>query len=106
MDPQTGILLKRMGMPQDATIGYLPGTGEHNFRAAVSADGAWNIGSTVFSIANGKLVNIVVGSGSATVTTSSPHGLTAPSMVTISGLASGNGIYAISGASSTTFTIG
>jgi hypothetical protein len=106
IDPQTGILLKRMGLPQDASISFLPGTGEHNFLAVRSVGGAWNIGTTVFSIANGKLVTIVVGSGSATVTTSSPHGLTAPSAVTISGLAAGNGVYLITGASSTTFTIG
>jgi len=106
IDPQTGVLLKRIGMPRDATIGYLPGSGDHYFTAVRSTDGAWNVTSTTWSRANGTLVQIAVGSGSATVTTSTAHGLAANSRVPISGLSAGNGVYAVNGTTTTTFTIG
>ncbi len=106
IDPQTGVLLKRIGMPRDATIGYLPGSGDHNFTAVRSMDGAWDVHATTWSIADASLVKIVVGSGSATVTTTAAHGLAANSRVTISGLAVGNGLYAVSGTTATTFMIG
>ena len=106
IDPQTGVLLKRIGMPRDATIGYLPGSGDHNFTAVRSTDGAWDVHATTWSIADASLVKIVVGSGNATVTTTAAHGLAANSRVTISGLAVGNGSYAVSATTATTFTIG
>jgi hypothetical protein len=105
VDPQTGVLLKRIGMPRDATIDFYPGTGDHNFSGILSQDGTWNIGTTVFSRANGKLLQISVGSGGATVTTVGPHGLTQDSRVTISGLAQGNGVYSVNSPSSNSFVI-
>lgn len=105
IDPQTGVLLKRIGLPQDATIGYPPASGEHNFSAISSPDRAWNVATTIWSRANGGLVQIAVASGSATVTTSVAHGLAANSRVTISGIAAGNGIHTVTSAGATTFQI-
>src|SRR4051794_12287406 len=94
IDPQTGMLLKRVALPQDQPITYLPGGGDHMFTAVRDPDGAWNVPVVVWSIGNGKLSSIVVGSGNATVNTSTPHQLLTGSVVTISGLAgSGNGSY-------------
>ncbi len=60
IDPQTGVLLKRIGMPQDATIGYPPASGDHGFTRVLSADGAWNLttGSTpaTFSGTNSNML--------------------------------------------------
>jgi hypothetical protein len=106
IDPQTGVQLKRIGMPQDAMIGYPPGTGDHNFSLVASPDNAWNIGTSTWSIANAKLVQIAVGSASANVVTSAAHGLAVNSRVTISGLASGNGVYAVTSTAATSFQIG
>ncbi len=97
IDPQTGMLLKRLAMPQDDPISWLPGAGDHAFFSALSADGAWHMATTVWSAGNGKLVSIVVGAGSATVNTSVAHGLQAGAVVAISGSAAGgNGSYQIS----------
>ncbi|MGD0774099.1 MAG: hypothetical protein ABSC05_14880 [Candidatus Solibacter sp.] len=96
IDPQTGMLLKRLALPQDQPITYLPGGGDHYFYSILSTDGAWNLPAVVWSIANAKLVSIVVGSGSATVNTSTAHQLQAGSIVTVSGLTSGgNGTYQV-----------
>src|SRR5262249_13329475 len=51
-------------------------------------------------------VSLVTGSSNATVTTSAPHGLASGGMVTISGTASGNGVYQITSVSGSTFQIG
>ena len=100
IDPQTGMLLKRLGLPQDQPITYLPGGGDHSFAAVVDPDGAWTVPTVTWSVANGTLVSIVVGSGSATVNTSTAHQLLTGSMVTISGLTGGssaaNGVYQVS----------
>ena len=41
VDPQTGMLLKRMTMPGDQVTGNRP-AGDHTFGLAASPDGAWN----------------------------------------------------------------
>src|ERR1039457_5627588 len=43
IDPQTGMLLKRLALPQDQPITYLPGGGDHNFNNVLDLDGAWGI---------------------------------------------------------------
>jgi hypothetical protein len=111
IDPQTGMLLKRLALPQDQPINYLPGGGDHYFYSVLNPSGGWTVPTAVWSTANGKLVSLVVGSGSATVTTSTVHNLTAGSIVTLSGLtggnSGGNGVYAVTNVpSSTTFQIG
>src|SRR5260370_26359283 len=69
-------------------------------------DGAWNMAVVSWSIANAQLVSIVVGSGSATVNTSTAHQLQTGSIVAISGLtgtaSGGNGQYQVTGVSSST----
>ena len=40
IDPQTGMLLKRVTMPQDQPTGNPP-AGDHSFAAAIDFDGAW-----------------------------------------------------------------
>ncbi|MEO8367817.1 MAG: hypothetical protein ABI806_01275 [Candidatus Solibacter sp.] len=100
IDPQTGMLLKRLALPQDQPIAYLPGSGDHFFTATVDKDGVWNLPLVTWSLANGKLVSFIVGSsGSATITTSSAHLLKTGSQVTVSGLtgsaAAGNANYQI-----------
>src|ERR1035438_5959282 len=67
IDPQTGMLLKRLALPQDQPVTYLPGGGSASRLSSIDPDGAWNLPATVWSIANGKLVSIVVGSGTAMV---------------------------------------
>lgn len=108
IDPQTGMLLKRMAMPQDQPVTYSPGGGDHSFYSILDRDSAWTIPTVTWSMANAKLVSVAVGSGSATVTTSVAHELKNGSLVTISGLAgSGNGAYTVYYVSSpTTFQIG
>src|ERR1035441_7038583 len=111
IDPQTGMLLKRLALPQDQPITYLPGAGDHYFYSVVDPDGAWNLPTVVWSTANGRLVSIVVGSGTATVTTSTAHQLKTGSIVALSGLtgsaSGGNGLYPVAGiSSSTAFQIG
>ena len=111
IDPQTGMLLKRLALPQDQPINYLPGTGDHYFYSIFDPDGAWNMPSVTWSIANAQLVSIVVGAGSATVNTSTAHQLQTGSMIAISGLtgdaSGGNGQYQVTGIpSSTSFQIG
>ena len=100
IDPQTGMLLKRLALPQDQPIAYLPGSGDHSFTTTVDANGAWSLPVVTWSLANGKLLSFVVGgSGSATITTSSAHSLKTGSQVTVSGLtggaAAGNANYQI-----------
>ena len=106
IDPQTGMLLKRLALPQDQPITYLPGGGDHYFYSVLDPDGAWNAPTVVWSIANAKLVSIVVGSGTATVTTSTAHQLKTGSIVALSGLTGsasvGNGPYQVAGVSSST----
>ena len=106
IDPQTGMLLKRLALPQDQPITYLPGGGDHAFASILDPDGAWTVPTVIWSIANTRLASIVVGSGSATVNTLAPHQLLSGSTVTLSGLtgsaAGANGIYAISGVFSPT----
>jgi hypothetical protein len=63
------MLLKRLALPQDQPITYLPGGGDHYFYSVLDPDGAWNTPSVIWSMSNAKLVSIVVGTGSATVTT-------------------------------------
>lgn len=41
IDPQTGMLLKRLALPQDRPIDYLPGTGDHDLTSVYDVDGAW-----------------------------------------------------------------
>jgi hypothetical protein len=41
IDPQTGMLLKRLALPQDQPITYLPGGGDHDFTAAIDSASAW-----------------------------------------------------------------
>ena len=41
IDPQTGMLLKRLALPQDQPITYLPGGGDHSFASVIDPDGAW-----------------------------------------------------------------
>ena len=41
IDPQTGMLLKRLALPQDQPITYLPGGGDHGFESAINPDGTW-----------------------------------------------------------------
>jgi|GEM_PF-5888855 len=41
IDPQTGMLLKRLALPQDQPIAYLPGGGVHYFHSVLDPDGAW-----------------------------------------------------------------
>ena len=84
IDPQTGMLLKRLALPQDDPIGWPPGAGDHTFYYATSADGAWHMASTAWSAGNGKLTSLVVGSGTATVNTTVPHGLKAGAVVSVS----------------------
>ena len=110
IDPQTGMLLKRLGLPQDGPIDYLPSSGDHAFSAVLDPDGAWNVPKATWSIANGKLVSIVVGSGNATVNISGAHQLAVGSIVTISGLtgssSGANGNYPVNYVgSSTSFQI-
>jgi hypothetical protein len=106
IDPQTGLLLKRLALPQDQPITYLPGGGDHTFTAIVDPDSAWKVPAVTWSAGNGTLVSIVVGSGSATVNTSTPHQIAAGSMVTVAGLSgsasAGNGVYPVTGVSSPT----
>src|ERR1022692_1228699 len=111
IDPQTGMLLKRLALPQDQPITYLPGGGDHYFYSVLNPDGAWNVPTVIWSTANGRLVSIVVGSGTATVTTSTAHQLKTGSIVALSGLtggaSAGNGPYQVTGVSSSTaFQIG
>ncbi len=111
IDPQTGMLVKRLALPQDQPITYLPGGGDHYFYSVLDLDGAWNVPTVTWSISNGTLVSIVVGSGSATVNTSTAHQLKAGSIVGLSGLtggaSGGNGLYQVTYVpSSTAFRIG
>ena len=111
IDPQTGMLLKRLALPQDQPITYLPGGGDHYFYSVLNPDGVWNVPTVVWSLANAGLVSAVVGSGTATVTTSTAHQLKTGSIVSISGLtgsaSGGNGLYQVTGVSSSTaFQIG
>ena len=111
IDPQTGMLLKRLALPQDQPITYLPGAGDHYFYSILDPDGAWNLPTVTWSIANAQLVSIVVDSGSATVNTSTAHQLQAGSIIAISGLtgaaSGGNGEYQVTSVSSSTaFQIG
>jgi hypothetical protein len=111
IDPQTGMLLKRLALPQDQPVTYLPGGGDHYFYSVVDPDGAWNLPTVVWSIANARLVAIVVGTGTATVTTSTAHQLKTGSIVALSGLtgsaSGGNGLYPVTGVSSSTaFQVG
>src|ERR1035437_10314888 len=41
IDPQTGMLLKRLALPQDQPITYLPGGGVHYFNSVLDPDDAW-----------------------------------------------------------------
>src|SRR5450759_4822365 len=41
IDPQTGMLLKRLALPQDQPITYLPGGGDHVFTAAIDSASSW-----------------------------------------------------------------
>src|ERR1022692_2204026 len=92
IDPQTGMLLKRLALPQDQPITYLPGGGDHYFNSVLDPDSAWSMPTVVWSMANGKLASIVVGSGTATVNTSTAHQLQTGSIITVSGLTGkGNG---------------
>jgi hypothetical protein len=106
IDPQTGMLLKRLALPQDQPITYLPGGGDHYFYSVLDPDGAWNVPTVIWSIANARLVSIVVGSGMATVTTSTAHQLKTGSIVALAGLtgsaSGGNGAYQVAGVSSST----
>jgi hypothetical protein len=61
IDPQTGMLLKRVALPQDQPITYLPGGGDHTFTAVRDLNGAWSVPVVTWSMANGKLISIVVG---------------------------------------------
>src|ERR1019366_1281103 len=111
IDPQTGMLLKRVALPQDQPITYLPGGGDHYFYSVLDPDRAWNLPTVIWSIANGGLISIVTGTGTATVTTWTAHQLKTGSIVALSGLtgsaSAGNGLYAVSGVSSSTaFQIG
>jgi hypothetical protein len=36
IDPQTGMLLKRLALPQDQPITYLPGGGDHYFYSVLT----------------------------------------------------------------------
>ena len=47
IDPQTGMLLKRLALPQDQPITYLPGGGDHYFYSVVDPDGAWNLPTVI-----------------------------------------------------------
>ena len=49
IDPQTGMLLKRLALPQDQPIGYLPGGGDHYFSSVVDPDGAWGTSNAVLT---------------------------------------------------------
>src|SRR5450631_4442783 len=106
IDPQTGMLLKRLALPQDQPITYLPGGGDHYFHSVIDPDGAWNMPTAVWSIANAKLVSIVVSSGTATVNTSVAHQIQQGSLITLSGLtgsaSAGNGLHQVTGISSST----
>ncbi len=106
IDPQTGMLLKRLALPQDQPIDYMPGSGDHTFTSVASADGAWNVPKVTWSVANGKLASIVVGSGNATVNTTAAHQLQAGNMITLTGLTGGNSganvAYQVTGVSSST----
>jgi hypothetical protein len=111
IDPQTGMLLKRLALPQDQPITYLPGGGDHYFYSVFDPDDAWSVPAVIWSAANGSLVSIVTGSGTATVTTSTAHQLKAGSIVALSGLtgsaSGGNDLYQVTGVSSSTaFQIG
>ena len=75
IDPQTGMLLKRLALPQDQPITYLPGGGDHYFYSVIDPDGAWNCQRSRGRSPMAKLVSIVVGSGSATVNTLTAHQL-------------------------------
>ena len=48
IDPQTGMLLKRLALPQDQPITYLPGGGDHNFYSVFDPDGAWNVPAVIW----------------------------------------------------------
>ncbi|MCX6629234.1 MAG: hypothetical protein NTW28_16575 [Candidatus Solibacter sp.] len=50
IDPQTGMLLKRLALPQDQPITYSPGGGDHDFTAAIDSASAW--GSPAAAIEN------------------------------------------------------
>ena len=50
IDPQTGMLLKRLALPQDQPITYLPGGGDHSFSSAFSSDGAWNVPANAVTV--------------------------------------------------------
>ena len=103
IDPQTGMLLKRLALPQDQPITYLPGGGDHYFNSVLDPDGAWSMPTVVWSMANGKLVSIAVGSGTATVNTSTAHQLQTGSIITVSGLTgNGNGTYQVTSVTSST----
>ena len=45
IDPQTGMLLKRLALPQDQPIAYWPGGGDHDFTAAIDSASAWGTSS-------------------------------------------------------------
>jgi hypothetical protein len=49
IDPQTGMLLKRLALPQDQPITYLPGGGDHYFSSVIDPDGAWGTASAVLA---------------------------------------------------------
>ena len=47
IDPQTGMLRKRLALPQDQPITYLPGGGDHSFASVIdpTAHGSRRMGS-------------------------------------------------------------
>jgi len=49
IDPQTGMLLKRLALPQDQPITYLPGSGDHYFESVFDPDGAWTTPGAVLT---------------------------------------------------------
>ncbi|MEO8596166.1 MAG: hypothetical protein ABI759_22800 [Candidatus Solibacter sp.] len=107
IDPQTGMLLKRLAMPQDQPITYLPGGGEHSFTTFANPSGTWSVPKVVWSFANSKLISVVAGPyNSATVTTSAAHQLKNGGVVMIGGLtgslAAGNGAHQVTSVPTTT----
>ena len=49
IDPQTGMLLKRLALPQDQPINYLPGGGDHYFSSVIDPDGAWATANAILA---------------------------------------------------------
>lgn len=69
IDPQTGVLLKRVGLPNDWIIGYGPGTQDWSFSDVRSPDSAWTFGTdwtfsgsgSNFLVMQGKSFNLSSG---------------------------------------------